>query len=360
MIEELKTLSRFANNVLEGRKHLASNLSIYDDIILAPPYDFLVDNASREIILESGVSRGDPPQYPALKSFGKHDIQSVKADVFHEEIFFLPYSISIERHFGHFLTETLGWSEPFTDSSSLLSCLSHVPVFIKTYDHSGYSETMKYLLELNHPFKTTFLHHNDIPVISAKRAYIFSPSLRIRNYISPRHLDVCKQSLAVLAPKIASLQSNEYSDLQPKTYISRSKLPAIHRHVLGETVIEEDLSARGWTIFHPELHSLEDQLIQYLSSSTIAGELGSAFHSLMLIPNHLLSPDLKLLALTRADAEINRTFIHQFCLQKLRAGFLPCLTSIPTPIRKKRSRDDIQLSIDPLDVSRLVDDWSNS
>lgn len=349
-----------ANNVLEGKKHLASNLSMYDDIILAPPYDFLVDDASREIILESGVSRGDPPLYPALKSFDKYNIQSVKADVFYEEILFLPYSISIERHFGHFLTETLGWSEPFTASSSLLSSLSHVPVFIKTYDHSGYSETMKYLLKLNHPFKTTFLHQNDNPVISAKRAYMFSPSLRIRNYISPRHLEVCKHSLAVLAPKIASVQSNEYSSSQRKTYISRSKLPAIQRHLLGETVIEEDLAARGWTIFHPELHSLEDQLIQYLSSSTIAGELGSAFHSLMLIPTHLLRTDLKLLALTRTDAEINRTFIHQFCLQKLRAGFLPCLISIPTPGRKKRSRDDIQLSIEPLLVSKLIDEWSNS
>ncbi|RAH95321.1 hypothetical protein DLJ53_34435 [Acuticoccus sediminis] len=47
--------------------------------------------------------------------------------------------------------------------------------------------------------------------------------------------------------------------------------------------IENVLSKQGWEIFYPEKHSVKKQLEVLASASRIAGLIGSAFHSLVLI-----------------------------------------------------------------------------
>ncbi|GHE98855.1 hypothetical protein GCM10016455_19540 [Aliiroseovarius zhejiangensis] len=64
-----------------------------------------------------------------------------------------------------------------------------------------------------------------------------------------------------------------------KLYISRSgQFNKVGRIFLGEHTLETHLRDEGYTIFHPQDHSWEDQLRHYLSATHILGPDGSPFH----------------------------------------------------------------------------------
>jgi capsular polysaccharide biosynthesis protein len=63
-----------------------------------------------------------------------------------------------------------------------------------------------------------------------------------------------------------------------KLYISRAMLGKEEKRVHDEEKIEEMLEAAGYTIFHPERYSIEEQLACYMAADTIIGADGSAFH----------------------------------------------------------------------------------
>ncbi|MEZ5777527.1 MAG: glycosyltransferase 61 family protein [Paracoccaceae bacterium] len=63
-----------------------------------------------------------------------------------------------------------------------------------------------------------------------------------------------------------------------KLYVSRSRLPSQRGGVLGETVIEENLARQGYEVFHPEKHSLEEQIARYKAARQIVALDGSALH----------------------------------------------------------------------------------
>lgn len=72
-------------------------------------------------------------------------------------------------------------------------------------------------------------------------------------------------------------------DLDPlpphKLYISRSgAFGKVGREYLGEQRLETLMRDEGYTIFHPQDHSWQDQLRHYLSASHILGPDGSPFH----------------------------------------------------------------------------------
>lgn len=63
-----------------------------------------------------------------------------------------------------------------------------------------------------------------------------------------------------------------------KLYISRSRLPGKRGSVVLEERIEEYLAAEGYRIFHPEGHSVEEQIAVYRSAAKIVALDGSALH----------------------------------------------------------------------------------
>lgn len=65
-----------------------------------------------------------------------------------------------------------------------------------------------------------------------------------------------------------------------RLYISRSGLKDADKQVDGEAHIEEALETAGYTIFHPEQHSLDVQCARYAAARQIVGADGSAFHLL--------------------------------------------------------------------------------
>lgn len=67
-----------------------------------------------------------------------------------------------------------------------------------------------------------------------------------------------------------------------KIWLSRTQVPLANGQVIGEHYLEAALSKHGWTIYHPELHSVTSQLETLSDAEVIAGIEGSAFHLLML------------------------------------------------------------------------------
>ena len=66
-----------------------------------------------------------------------------------------------------------------------------------------------------------------------------------------------------------------------KLWVSRGGHDTQSAH--GRVEVEAALSDAGWTIFHPEAHSVQRQLDVYARSERIAGEQGSALHSLVFL-----------------------------------------------------------------------------
>jgi capsular polysaccharide biosynthesis protein len=79
-----------------------------------------------------------------------------------------------------------------------------------------------------------------------------------------------------------------------RCWLSRSKLAARNGRVLGEEIIEREAGREGWIIYHPEQHSVTDQLEFLSSCEDIAGWSGSAFHTVVLLKKVL--PRLHIIA----------------------------------------------------------------
>jgi len=71
-----------------------------------------------------------------------------------------------------------------------------------------------------------------------------------------------------------------------KLYISRSKLPAGRGNLIGETELEEHLSAQGYTVYHPEKHDLAHQIATYKAAKQIIAAEGSALHLVAMVARH--------------------------------------------------------------------------
>lgn len=67
----------------------------------------------------------------------------------------------------------------------------------------------------------------------------------------------------------------------------------------NELELEDMLASRGWIIFHPEEHSVEEQLETMGSGEVVMGCIGSAFHSLLLLKH----PGSRYIVINRMNGE---------------------------------------------------------
>jgi hypothetical protein len=63
-----------------------------------------------------------------------------------------------------------------------------------------------------------------------------------------------------------------------RIYISRTRLFAKRGRILGEVHLEALLEAEGYSIFHPQEHSIEDQIAQYKAADVVISTDCSALH----------------------------------------------------------------------------------
>lgn len=92
-----------------------------------------------------------------------------------------------------------------------------------------------------------------------------------------------------------------------KIYISRSKLDPSFGRYLGERQIEAFCAAEGYRVFHPQLHSIEDQVAQYKNAKYIIGSDGSSFH----LAAFFLQLDAKVAVIKRRYGHHHTYFTNQ-------------------------------------------------
>ncbi|MCJ8138983.1 glycosyltransferase family 61 protein [Falsirhodobacter halotolerans] len=182
-------------------------------------------------------------------------------------------------HFGHFLTESISrlWAVKNSDAESLILIGKHENLV----DLSKWQKRFLEIMEIDKPItfirEPTRIETLEVPGqgFGLGPIALGTPEFRA--------------SLNVLERTVAP-QGAE------KIYISRTKTGKKGR-ILNEVALEANLIAQGYTAYHPQEHSLEDQLAQYRAATHVIGLDSSAFHLLGLVAR----PDQKIAVILRRN-----------------------------------------------------------
>ena len=145
-----------------------------------------------------------------------------------------------------------------------------------------------------------------------------SPScdLKFLKPFSSQHPTYVRQYVQLLSS--SDSERPEISAIQPgkKVFISKTKVS--RHHVAFEVRLERRLRDDGWMIFHPEDHSIRDQVFVYESSDLVCSRLGSALHFLMGLSNQACP---KVIVLNDFPSLVDR-YRYQFELQAVDCRFI--------------------------------------
>jgi hypothetical protein len=113
-----------------------------------------------------------------------------------------------------------------------------------------------------------------------------------------------------------AIHSSFARDVKPegpeRIYISRSKLGLSKGGLLGEEQMEERLRGEGYEIFHPQEHSLREQLARYKAAKHVIAADGSAIHLYAMVGR----PDQKVAIVLRRRSGANNLLaanVAHFC-----------------------------------------------
>ncbi|MFD1795037.1 glycosyltransferase family 61 protein [Paracoccus aurantiacus] len=93
-----------------------------------------------------------------------------------------------------------------------------------------------------------------------------------------------------------------------KLYISRSRLFSKRGRYLGEKRLEQLFEAEGYEVFHPQDHTLAEQIARYKAASKIVSSDSSALH----LAAFFTRPDDRIAIILRRPGKISRDFVTQF------------------------------------------------
>ncbi len=173
------------------------------------------------------------------------------------------YAGLLFSHFGHFLLESLArlWFIKQNPSTPLLWVAAHKQTALNSFQQ----ELLK-LLDIKNPVHILTEQSEVEKLIVPEAGYmlstIFTPEQRDA-------LRVCAQ---------VPLKRGK------KVWLSRSNLK--RARILNEPALERILKAEGWLIYHPEEHSIRDQLHCVHNAEHVAGIIGSSHHLLLLMPDY--------------------------------------------------------------------------
>lgn len=177
-------------------------------------------------------------------------------------------------HFGHFLTETISrlWALDHLDKP--VDSIIFQPIYHRTAKTLFSSPLRQIVKTLN----------DGLPVQA------FDTPVRVEELVVPSQ-GVGHFGWSTGTPEfrhfVRSRFEAQFSAKGPeKLYLSRARLENGDRHLDQENSIEEMMSAAGYTIFHPQRHSIREQAEHYLAARVVVGGDGSAFH----FAAHLLQP----------------------------------------------------------------------
>ena len=137
-----------------------------------------------------------------------------------------------------------------------------------------------------------------------------------------------------------------------KIYLSRSRLQKSVRQFTDEAELEKELHRLGWIIYHPQEHSLNDQLNLLNSSTRICSAQGSALHLLFGVDP---KPNLRVTILAPTNCNFNYT--NQMRAQGINYKIISCLDVVECAEEKLPWLKDLRLMSNwsALDLAMQID-----
>ncbi len=180
------------------------------------------------------------------------------------------YAGQLWAHFGHFLCESLPrlWALDHPDLRATpldgIVFLPKRPGRVEAL--SGWQHEMFSLLGIDLPIRVldrpTEVEHLVVPGQGFGIGSMFAGTPEFRSFIQDR------------------FARNVAADGTDRLYLSRSALGGAEGGILCERRIEENLQRAGYTVFHPQQHSIATQVAAYRAARSVVGPDGSAFHML--------------------------------------------------------------------------------
>jgi len=255
----------------------------HENCLVTKDGGFLYDREA-EPILRSIHHRGQHPRElwaPADLQGLKPEERDVAAHL--DAVVFIPFLLL--EHFGHLLTESVSWLAALLDP------------FLETFIHSPTSPTI--LLGVHAAQDRDGLSAllsippdriactTELPGLT-RIGKVFLPerTMANRDYITEEHFPALKRIVDIRygLRDVDPCRKTPDAAGRPrarKVHLSRSMLPPVNRHLLGEKQIEDCLVRLGWEIAYPERLSMSEQIEILREASVISGNVGSAFHLLM-------------------------------------------------------------------------------
>lgn len=190
-------------------------------------------------------------------------------------------------HLGHLLTETCSAIYPLLLWNRSNSPARKLPILINDAI-SGDPGQLKHLIKLlDLDVSQVIVVDGATPAIRIGTLVMAEPTFIDRNFVSRHHASNVKHLMELMLGH--PIKSKNAKQPQKKIYISRSNLRSHQRLFLDEARLEQLLLQRGWEVFHPQEHSLVEQINKYVQAEHICALEGSALHLLFAVdpaPNH--------------------------------------------------------------------------
>lgn len=217
--------------------------------------------------------------------------------------------VFFDRHYGHFLTETLARAWPLFQGKFL----SHTWIF-RSAGKKPLEEIPTHLQDffLALGFKGSIKLANS-PIL-VKDLHIPSPANINGSSCHP----IFRKMTKYLGSKLQyKPEISPYKD--KKVYLSRSKLSNRLRKIENEKTLEKELSSHGTVIVHPETLSIGEQIDLFSNASILIGAVGSAFHTALLSQ----SDENTIAYLTNSSPPSTFHILDGAC--GINATYIPCL-----------------------------------
>jgi hypothetical protein len=177
------------------------------------------------------------------------------------------YAGQLWAHFGHFLCESLSRLWALDHLEAPLDGIVFLPKRPGRVEAlSGWQHEMFSLLGIDLPIRVldrpTEVEDLVVPGQGFGIGPMFAGTPEFRSFIQDR------------------FARNVTADGTERLYLSRSALGGAEGGILGERRIEENLQRAGYTVFHPQQHSIATQVAAYRAARSVVGPDGSAFHML--------------------------------------------------------------------------------
>lgn len=197
-------------------------------------------------------------------------------------------------HFGHFLVESISRIWALDALRGQIDGVLYVPKFQNRPEH---------VADVYRPFLQAL--GVDVPMLN------IADPVRVDRVYVPRQGFGMFQMIEGAPEFRAFIRAHAGREIAPKgpekLYISRSALPAQRGSVVGEKLLEGWLEAEGYTVFHPQKHSFQDQIAAYKAATHIIGVDCSPLHLLALVGNR----DQKVGVIARRDGDLDQIFARQ-------------------------------------------------